>query len=302
MTAPIISIRDEALPDQAGWRKTAEVEYDLSGLTARTPFSKSLLEKLTNSIVVVFGAGSGGGRISLNLAKAGVGRFRLVDPDILELHNIPRHVASLFHLGRNKADAVAELMLLSNPAVCVEWYPLDGFHPNSPVSPQALFAGADLVIAATDRTSAQLQVNEWAWRLGVPAVFGGCYEAALGGEVLFTLPGAGTPCLACLRAGMPQPERRGTFDYSQASTEAEYHGEPGLNAAVDLVSDIETQIALGVLLRGSDSELGRLIHPQINFLLIGGALGTGYYRFRRPFHIFWQPLAGPRKDCPVCQG
>ena len=126
-------------------------------------------------------------------------------------------------------------------------------------------------------------------------------NSARGGEVLYTLPDEGTPCLACLRAGLPIPQGEGPFDYSAAAQEEDYQGEPGLSAAVDFITAVEAQIALALLLRGSDLALAKSIHPKYSFILVGGALAAGYYRFSRPFQIFFQPLKGPRPDCPICQ-
>jgi molybdopterin/thiamine biosynthesis adenylyltransferase len=225
----------------------------------------------------------------------------LTDPGELKTHNILRHTGTLLDLGRFKVEVVADQILLNNPDVSVDLFPLDLFSTASPVGVDEALEGVDLMIGATDKVDVQLAINAAAWRSGIPAVFGGCYESARGGEVLFTLPGEGTPCLACLRSGLNPPRREGPFDYSAAATSQEYQGEPGLSAAVDLITAVEAQIALAVLLRGTTSALAGLVHPRLNYLLIGGALGAGYYRFNRPFQIFYQPLSGPRPDCPVCQ-
>lgn len=296
------ALKRQASPDGFGSRLAARSNVSAAELYARTPFSPEALARLGQACVAIFGLGSGGSKLALDLAKAGVGRFRLVDPARLEARHVSRHQASLKDVGRWKVEAVAEILLGHNPLATVDCYPLDPFDAECEVEPESLLQGADLAIGATDRTSAQLHLNALAWRLGVPAVFGGCYEAARGGEVLFTLPGEKTPCLACLRAGLPPPEREGPFDYSAALGPEDFRGEPGLGAAVDLVTDVETQIALGLLLRGSDSALQQLVSPQRNFLLVGGALAAGFYRFKRPFHVFWQPLVGPRPGCPVCAG
>jgi len=301
MDKPVVRIRKQLLPGGLGWHKTAWTNVSMAALCSRTPFPPHILERLRMARVVLFGLGSGGSKLALNLAQAGVGRFRLVDPARVQVHNCIRHIASLRDVGRWKVDAVSDAMLLHNPTVEVELYPWDVFDPESPAKPETVLREADLAIAATDRTAVQLAINAWTWRLRVPAIFGGCYDGARGGEVLFTLPGEGTPCLACLRSGLEGPEPRGPFDYSAAQRAEDFQGEPGLNAAVDLITDVETQIALGVLLRDTDSPLGALIVPEYNFLLIGGALAAGYYRFKRPFHTFWQPLSGPRCDCHVCQ-
>lgn len=295
-----ISILKEPLPDEAGWRKTAVSNVTTSDLFARTPFSANVLDILQKSRVAIFGQGSGGGKISVDLAKSGVGKYRNFDPSRLQEHNVNRHVASLLDVDRWKVDAVADIMLLNNPSVEVEAYPYNLFDPESILKPHQILLDVDLIVAATDRTEAQLAINYWACELEIPAIFGGCYEGARGGEVLFTLPGEYTPCLSCLRGGLKGPEHRGPFDYSDANVQEDFQGEPGLSAAIDLITDVETQIALALLLRGTDSPLGDLIQPQLNFILIGGALGAGFYRFRRPFQIYFQPLSGPRPNCDVC--
>lgn len=120
--------------------------------------------------------------------------------------------------------------------------------------------------------------------------------------MLFTLPGEKMPCLCCLRGGIRQPERRNDIDYSTATGPEDYQGQPGLHAAVDFVTCIEVQICLGILLKESKtSKLAQMIDPARNYLLIGGALAKGFYRFRKPFDIFYQPLSDPRKNCSVCQ-
>lgn len=55
---------------------------------------------LTPKTVAVFGLGSGGGVGAVELAKAGVGNFILVDFDRLKAHNITRLVCGLSDVGR----------------------------------------------------------------------------------------------------------------------------------------------------------------------------------------------------------
>ena len=60
--------------------------------------------------VVVVGLGSGGSTVALELAKAGVARLTLIDPDTLEETNLIRHECDDRYLGENKAVAVADLI------------------------------------------------------------------------------------------------------------------------------------------------------------------------------------------------
>ncbi len=268
---------------------------------ARTPFSPAEVQTLWNQTVTVLGCGAGGGKIAVELARAGVGHFKLGDPQRLEFANALRHEGGRFDVGKPKPQVVAERIYRINPAIRIETYFEDIFERDLAEVREIL--DADLVVAATDKTGTQLLINELTRRFQTACVFGGCYEQALGGEVFYTLPGEQMPCLACLRAGLEQPKTDVHIDYGKASSSSDYEGEPGLHAAIDFVSDIQAQICLGILLRKvPTSKLAQIIDPRRNFLLVGGALASGFYRFKRPFHVFFQPLKGQRRDCPVCGG
>lgn len=270
-------------------------------VTDRTPFQQSELELLWNSTVTIIGCGTGGSKTGLELARAGVGHIKLCDPETVDTANISRYEGDLLDVGKPKVQAVAERIYRINPAIRIETYYGDIFEHS--IDEINTILASDLVVAATDKTEIQLIINEFIQRLGIACVFGGCYEEARGGEVFFTLPNEKMPCLACLRSGLKQPEVNNEINYSIAVGPKDYQGQPGLHAAVDLVTCIEIQICLGILLRNNPtSKLARLIDPRCNFILIGGALGSGFYRFHKPFDIFFQPLSGPRKTCHVCSG
>lgn len=277
-----------------------EIVYT-SNCYERTPFNRAEMDILWNKKVIVFGCGTGGSKIALELARAGVGNSTLCDPQRLEFANISRHEGDLLDVDKPKTQIVAERIHRINPAVNVETYFEDIFK-GSLDRIKSIISRHNLVIAATDNTAIQLVINEITYKLGIPSVFGGCYEEARGGEVFFTIPGENMPCLACLRGGLKQPKKNRIIDYSTASAPEDYKGQPGLHAAVDFITCVEVQICLGILLRKSKTSiLAKTINPKSNFLLIGGVLGEGFYRFRKPFDIFYQPLSGPRRTCPVCQ-
>jgi len=292
------SLAARGLIDDQRVEMPVEIVYKAAGY-ARTPFSPGEMELLENQTVTVIGCGSGGSKMVLELTRAGVGHLKLADPAVMELHNVSRHEGDLFDVGKPKTQVVAERIYRINPATRIETYCEDIFE--RPLNEIKEIMRGDLVVAATDRTSKQLMINELTQRFGIACVFGGCYEEARGGEVFYTLPGEKMPCLACLRAGLKQPKRSAKIDYSTATGPEDYEGEPGLHASVDFVTCLEVQICLAILLRKVPaSRLAKLIDPRFNFILIGGALASGFYRFKKPFHIFFQPLKGPRKSCPVC--
>ena len=73
-------------------------------------------EKLLNSRMAVAGAGGVGGLHILTLARLGVGRFTIADPDTFEAANISRQFgASGPTFDRNKAEVLAEMVRDINP-------------------------------------------------------------------------------------------------------------------------------------------------------------------------------------------
>jgi len=300
-----LSVKDDSI---TAWRfinkrfvqLPVEVVYSAASYE-RTPFNQLEMDMLWNQRVLIFGMGTGGSKIALELARAGVRHLTLCDFDRLDFANISRHEGDMHDVGKPKVQVSAERIYRINPAIKVKTYFEDIFE-RSFEQVKEIFKQADLVIAATDNTAVQLLINELTHNLQIPCVFGGCYEEALGGEVFFTLPGEDMPCMACLRGGIKQPKRKNKIDYSTARGPEDYQGQPGLHAAVDFVTCIEIQICLGILLQKSPtSKLAQMIDPKCNYLLIGGMLSEGFYKFRKPFDIFYQPLSKPRKTCVVCQ-
>lgn len=58
--------------------------------------------------VVLIGAGSLGGELAMTLARSGVGKLVLIDPDVLEDVNVCRHTLGASDLGRFKVRALAD--------------------------------------------------------------------------------------------------------------------------------------------------------------------------------------------------
>ena len=70
--------------------------------------------------VAIVGCGSLGSKIAAMLARAGVGRFMLVDDDLLLPDNFVRHDLDWRDVGTHKADSVADRIQLANPAASCE--------------------------------------------------------------------------------------------------------------------------------------------------------------------------------------
>ena len=78
--------------------------------------TESQQEKLRNARVAVAGLGGTGGAQVHALARLGMGRFTLADPDVFELVNFNRQSgATVPNLGRLKTDVARETVLSINP-------------------------------------------------------------------------------------------------------------------------------------------------------------------------------------------
>ena len=80
--------------------------FDVERYSRQTRFARvgaDGQEKLAAATVAVVGCGALGGAVAMALARAGVGRLRLVDRDVPEASNLPRQV--LF----DEADVAAGL-------------------------------------------------------------------------------------------------------------------------------------------------------------------------------------------------
>lgn len=235
-----------------------------------------------------------------HLARAGVGCLILADPDNLEIANISRYEGDLLDVGRPKVKVMAERIRRLNPLIRVEPYANDIFEWDDNRL-EGLLRRADLLVASTDKTSVQLITHARAREFGIPALFAGAYEEARGGNVFCALPDVDGICYDCLRGGKAEPRRSERIDYSTAQGPEDYEGEPGLHAAVDQISNVAAQIALGILLRHEpESRLGALITKEHQYLLVGTALSDGFYNFRRSFDTFFQPVTGRRTGCFTC--
>jgi molybdopterin/thiamine biosynthesis adenylyltransferase len=250
---------------------------------------------LKNKRVVIVGLGSGGSRIALELAKCGVGNFKLIDFDRLETANLSRHVCGISDLGRFKTRAVADLLRQANPLCRVQTFEFDVLQQADSFAKHV--QSADLVISATDSEASKELINRLCWQYKVPSVYGAAYNRAFGGDIVRVIPPE-TACYHCFHLQLGDvfsepPEAEKDIDYGSLGDEGKLKGEPGLGLDVGFISLIAARAGLHVLLRGSSSTLEDLPNHQIMW-------------GNRPIWVFEKPLESlfldlePHPLCPVC--
>ncbi|MGD8374546.1 MAG: ThiF family adenylyltransferase, partial [Acidobacteriota bacterium] len=158
--------------------------------------------------VCVVGCGALGAAQADLLVRAGVGRMRIVDRDLVELSNLQRQVlfteadaaASL-----PKAVAAAERLRCVNGEVCIEPRVVD----LRPGNAETLLEGLDLILDGTDNFETRYVINDVAVKSGRPWIYGACVGAY--GVLMVIRPGI-TACLRCLMDRPPAPGTTPTCD------------------------------------------------------------------------------------------
>ena len=125
-------------------------------------------QKIADSYVAVFGIGGVGGFVCEALARAGVGKFDLIDNDTVSESNINRQIIALTStVGEDKTQLMKERILDINPGAKVNCI-------NKFVLPENIdefdFSAYDYIIDAIDTVSGKLAIIEKAYVLGKPVI------------------------------------------------------------------------------------------------------------------------------------
>jgi adenylyltransferase/sulfurtransferase len=164
--------------------------------------------RLGRSGALLVGCGALGTHLADLLVRAGIGRLRIVDRDVVETSNL--HRQSLFDAddvaeGLPKAAAAARRLRAVNPGVAVE-----AIAAHLDAGNIARHAdGVEVLLDGTDNFDTRFLLNDFALRHGVPWIYGACVGAY--GLSMTILPGE-TPCLRCLMRAMPAPGSTETCD------------------------------------------------------------------------------------------
>lgn len=254
------------------------------------------VDDLRTCHVLVIGLGSGGSTLALELAKAGVGRFTLVDPDVVEEVNLIRHECDDRYVGWNKTVAVADLIHHRNPEAAIEALPVDVFDLRARMP--ALVESATLVAVCTDTESSKHLVNRVCLATETPSVYAGVYERGVGGEVIRCDGGPADPCYACVASALKEAvDVTGDeeVDYGLVDADGVLHGARGLGIDVRLIALIQAKVCLLVLLEGAAAE------PGIPGTVVLFATASIDGLFARPFAGALIEIA-PQDGCLVCGG
>lgn len=162
-------------------------------------------ERLAASRVLVAGCGALGCTIADLLARAGVGRLRLVDRDLVEITNLQRQTLYAENdVGSPKATAAAARLSSINSTIEIDAHVAD----INAGTVLGLAEGCDVLVDGLDNFETRYLLNDLAVAHGIPFIYGG----AVGTEGLSfpVLSGSTVKPTACLRCVFPEPPPVGT--------------------------------------------------------------------------------------------
>lgn len=159
-------------------------------------------KRLKNAKVLVIGAGGLGSPALLYLAAAGVGTIGIAEFDEVDESNLQRQIIhGMSDIGRPKALSAQESIAEVNPyvEVVVHGERLD----NDNV--MQVFEGYDLIVDGTDNFATRYMVNDAAYFLGIPYVWGSIYRFDGQASVFAPTMADDAPCYRCLYPEPPPP-------------------------------------------------------------------------------------------------
>lgn len=243
--------------------------------------------------VLLVGCGSVGSFAATLLARAGIRRFVLVDPDTVEVTNLSRCAYGEADMGQLKVDALARALRAIRAPLEIDTHAaeLGALDDRELLS---LLRNVDLVFASTDHPPTQARLGVLSYHV-VPAVFAGVYAKGVGGEVLWTRPEE-TPCYACVLGAVrgAHAPPRGHLEYGL--TTGQLAAEPALGVDILAVTTRAVKIALSLLLAPHDPRFGEAVDPSRNVLFVGNSVD---WIWQEPFETLW--ARATRRESCVCR-
>lgn len=225
-------------------------------------------QRLAEARVLILGCGALGSAHCEMLARAGVGRLRIVDRDFVEYTNLQRQTLfkeSDAEYRLPKAIAAAARIAEINSEVKVEPVVADANSSNI----EEFAGGCDIILDGTDNFEIRYLINDVAVKHGLSWIYGAAV-ASYGSTM--TIRPAETPCLRCIFPDIPEAGSTPTCDTAGV-----------IMPVISAISAIQVSEALKLL-------CGRIedLHRSLLQFDIWKA------DFRKI------TLSAPDPDCPVC--
>lgn len=211
---------------------------DFSRQSFLGPHSEELLRNLRVAIV---GLGGGGSHIAQQLAHAGVGNFRLIDPDVIEASNLNRLVGGTQH---DVDGSVPKVEIARRTILDIRPWANVRVAQSTWQKADRLIRDAHIVFGCVDGYQQRDYLELATRRFGLPLIDIGMDVTeiapgsfAVAGQMIMTLPDA--PCLRCL--GFLTPDK--------LAQEENRYGDVGINPQVVWTNGMLASLAVGQMMQ-----------------------------------------------------
>lgn len=226
---------------------------------------------------VIIGCGSVGSLVALELARAGVGHFFLVDTDTLEYHNVCRHQCGIEDVGDLKVNALKRRIQAINPWAEVLCSATQFQNTPKAMLDEFCLAGETLFVGCGDNRASDVYANRIAIYYGAAFLSIGFWERAAAGEVFYHIPGKGLPCYECALGGGSEVSGRSIANHHVYSNEedlAKVTFEPGISTDISFVTIVGVKLALDILNERTPGYIPRVLNDLTQYTLIANTCNT----------------------------
>lgn len=258
------------------------------------------IRQLSQTRVLLLGAGSIGGAVAEALASYGVGQIDAVDPDRFLFHNVPRHVLTTARVGMSKVDALAQTIGAKWPECEFVAWPIDLVVNADVVRP--LLDAADIVICTVDGVEPRRVANYLARRAGKPIVLACVLGDGRYGEILRIRPLPEVGCLECQRRRLQEAGRidlETTLDRGYG-TGTRHNPMTAVGGDLHLIGQLAAKIAVATLLRRQGELDQTLVDDNLVIALRPAPEYPSPFNATRMLDQTWYPAGRPYDDCPAC--
>jgi molybdopterin-synthase adenylyltransferase len=162
------------------------------------------MSERNNQPILIVGAGGLGVPAAMALARAQSSDFTLIDPDQVDLSNLPRQVIyGTGDIGMAKVTAAARALRRTHPQTRIATQVC----ALTPDNAFAIISACGFVIDATDNPITKFLINDVCTQLARPFVYAGVI--GMTGQAMTVLPGK-SACLRCLFEEPPSVEEIAT--------------------------------------------------------------------------------------------
>jgi len=219
----------------------------------------------------ILGCGSVGSLIALELARSGVGKFVLIDNDIIEYHNLCRHQCSVIDVGDYKVNAVAKRIKEINPTAIVHKIARVVEQTSRDIFDEYCLKDRSIIVGCADDRTADVYANLIAISYAAPFISIGCWERAFAGEIFYYLPNSNMPCYKCALGNDDSLSLRTSTNRRFYTTEEDLalvNFEPGISVDLNFVTTIGIKLILDILNAGNDNFTPRVLNHLQQFTLV----------------------------------